>query len=82
MNCMDQTLRNMDMKDYEIYDWFCHQCDVDVKEEDRERAQRLVLSSLVKKITDIAMEDGVDSLDAIKGNRKWNQVIRIPYIWH
>ena len=50
------------MKDYEIYDWFCHQCDVDVKEEDRERAQRLVLSSLVKKITDIAMEDGVDSL--------------------
>ena len=59
---MDQTLRNMDMKDYEIYDWFCHQCDVDVKEEDRERAQRLVLSSLVKKITDIAMEDGVDSL--------------------
>jgi len=59
---MDQTLRNMDMKDYKIYDWFCHQCDVDVKEEDRERAQRLVLSSLVKKITDIAMEDGVDSL--------------------
>lgn len=59
---MDQTLRNMDMKDYEIYDWFCKQCNVDVKEEDRERAQRLVLSSLVKKITDIAMEDGVDSL--------------------
>ena len=50
------------MKDYEIYDWFCKQCNVDVKEEDRERAQRLVLSSLVKKITDIAMEDGVDSL--------------------
>ena len=45
-----------------IYDWFCKQCDIDVKEEDRERAQRLVLSSLVKKITDIAMEDGVDSL--------------------
>lgn len=62
MRYMDQTLRNMDMKDYEIYDWFCNQCDVDVKEEDRERAQRLVLSSLVKKITDIAMEDGVDSL--------------------
>ena len=59
---MGQTLRNMDMKDYEIYDWFCKQCNVDVKEEDRERAQRLVLSSLVKKITDIAMEDGVDSL--------------------
>ena len=62
MICMGQTLRNMDMKDYEIYDWFCKQCNVDVKEEDRERAQRLVLSSLVKKITDIAMEDGVDSL--------------------
>ena len=59
---MGQILRNMDMKDYEIYDWFCHQCDVDVKEEDRERAQRLVLSSLVKKITDIAMEDGIESL--------------------
>ena len=52
----------MDMKDYEIYDWFCKQCNVDVKEEDRERAQRLVLSSLVKKITDIAMEDGIESL--------------------
>jgi len=50
------------MKDYEIYDWFCKQCNVDVKEEDRERAQRLVLSSLVKKITDIAMEDGIESL--------------------
>ena len=43
MRYMDQTLRNMDMKDYKIYDWFCNQCDVDVKEEDRERAQRLVL---------------------------------------
>ena len=50
------------MKDYDIYHWFCKQCDVDVKEEDRERAQRLVLSSLVKKITDIAMEDGIESL--------------------
>lgn len=49
-------------KDYEIYDWFCKQCEVEVKEEDRERAQRLVLSSLVKKITDIAMNDGLDSL--------------------
>ena len=52
----------MDTKDYKIYDWFCKQCDVDVKEEDRERAQRLVLSSLVKKITDIAVNDGLDSL--------------------
>ena len=50
------------MKEYKIYDWFCKQCDVEVKEEDRERAQRLVLSSLVKKITDIAMEDGLESL--------------------
>lgn len=62
---MDQILRNMDMKK-DLYEWFCDQCDVASKQiktdEDRERAQKLILSSLVKKITDIAMNDGLDSL--------------------
>lgn len=49
-----------------LYEWFCTQCNFasgQVKtDEDRERAQKLILSSLVKKIADIAMNDGLDSL--------------------
>lgn len=49
-----------------LYEWFCDQCNTAssqiINDEDRERAQRLILSSLVKKIADIAMNDGLDSL--------------------
>lgn len=50
----------------DLYKWFCDQCDVATKQikedEDRERAQKLILSSFVKKIADIAMNDGLESL--------------------
>lgn len=56
---------SMDTKN-SLYEWFCHQCDTassQVKtDEDRERAQKLILSSFVKKIADIAMNDGLESL--------------------
>lgn len=55
----------MDTKN-DLYKWFCEQCDVAMNQiktdEDRERAQKLILSSFVKKIADIAMNDGLDSL--------------------
>jgi hypothetical protein len=62
---MEQILKNMDTKN-DLYKWFCDQCDTASKQikadEDRERAQKLILSSFVKKIADIAMNDGLDSL--------------------
>lgn len=65
MSCMDRTLKSMDMKN-DLYKWFCEQCDVAMSQiktdEDRERAQKLILSSFVKKVADIAMNDGLDSL--------------------
>jgi hypothetical protein len=55
----------MDMTN-DLYEWFCGQCNAasnQIKtDEDRERAQKLILSSFVKKIADIAMNDGLDSL--------------------
>lgn len=55
----------MDTKN-DLYKWFCEQCDTAMKQiktdEDRERAQKLILSSFVKKVADIAMNDGLDSL--------------------
>jgi len=55
----------MDTKN-DLYEWFCSQCNTasnQIKsDEDRERAQKLILSSFVKKIADIAMNDGLDSL--------------------
>jgi hypothetical protein len=54
------------MKDYKLYEWFVDQCDSAsskvTKDEEKERAQRLILSSFVKKISDIAMEDGYETL--------------------
>ena len=55
----------MDTKN-DLYEWFCSQCNTastQIKtDEDRERAQKLILSSFVKKIADIVMNDGLDSL--------------------
>lgn len=66
MTFTDQTLRFMDMKDYNLYEWFVDQCDSAssraIEDKEKERAQRLILSSFVKKIADIAMEDGFESL--------------------
>lgn len=65
MSYMDQILKNMDMKN-DLYKWFCDQCNTAMTQvktdEDRERAQKLILSSFVKKVTDIAMNDGLESL--------------------
>lgn len=65
MTFMNLILRNMDMKN-DLYKWFCDQCNAassQIKDkEDIERAQKLILSSFVKKIADIAMNDGLDSL--------------------
>jgi hypothetical protein len=51
---------------YNLYEWFCDQCNSasnQIKtDEDRERAQKLILSSFVKKISDIAMNDGLETL--------------------
>lgn len=51
---------------YNLYEWFCDQCNVassQIKsDEDRERAQKLILSSFIKKVADIAMSDGLESL--------------------
>ena len=62
---MIKTLKLMDMKE-NMYSWFCEQCNAasnQIKtDEDRERAQKLILSSFVKKVADIAMNDGLDSL--------------------
>lgn len=54
------------MKNYNLYDWFVHQCETASfranEKEEKERAQRIILSSFVKKIADIAMEDGLETL--------------------